>query len=159
MAIAIKQALKEIFTAAMEEGGLLRNVVDSVLISVAQKFPDNTTNFIAIGNYQSTDVQTGDLTEKYRVYEIEIECGACLLPTEDNAEELAEERSERIAQIIRTIMKNNRKLECDSYPEGAAVSSSFLGAYSDWLIYEGNTCAMNRMRFTAKIWEPDEYES
>ena len=160
MTIKIKQALKEIFTDACEEGGLLHGYCDVILRSIVQKLPNDVSNFITLGNYQVTDVQTGDLIDKYRLYEIEIGCGACIIPSEENAEANAEERSDRMAKIIRTILKSNRKLISESYPDGAAISSSALGDYLEFVIYENNICSMNKIRLTAKIIEDNaEYFS
>ena len=152
--IRLKDALKEIFLAAMEPGGTLHKVCEAVLDTSQTKPPTDIDNFIVLGDFRATDVRTGDLKDKYRVFEINIECGA-IVKNEVDSEAFAEEKSYEISRIIRTLLKANRKLISTSYPSGIAKSSSLMGDYIDYVIYVDALCCLSRIVLEVKIEEED----
>ena len=138
----------------MGTGKSLHDVCEAVLDSSRSELPGEISNFIVLGDFRAVDVMTGDLKDKYRIFEINIGCGASV-KNEEDAEMKAEERSYEISRIVRTILKANRKLISTSYPSGIAKSSTLLGDSLDFYVYLNTVCSINTVMLEAKIKEED----
>lgn len=148
-----KLALKEIFTYEMETGNQLYNLCDGVLSSSVASLPKSYDKFISLGEYSLSDVMVGELRRKYRVLEIDINCGARVKAGKKDAEEKAEEAAYLIAIAVRTILLNNKTLVSETYSNGIAKISEPLDEAMSYWIYDGANVVLNTITYLAKIVE------
>lgn len=158
MPIKLKNALKEIFEAKMVVGEPLHDYCDDILMSSYQSIPKDVLKFIVLGNYRASDVLVGDLRDKFRIYSIEIGCASVVDYKNSTPEETAENQSEVISKLVRTILKNNRTLISSTYPDGVAKGSNLIGDYLEFVNYDEAVCSINHIQLEAKIIEDDEDE-
>jgi hypothetical protein len=148
-----KLALQEIFETEMETGGDLYNLCDGVLASSVAPLPKSYNKFITLGEYSLSDVMVGELRHKYRVLELDIDCGAVVRAGKKNAEANAEEAAYLLAIAVRTILIDNKTLVSTTYPSGLAKISEPLDETLQYVIYDGSNVALNTITYLAKIVE------
>lgn len=148
-----KLALKEIFETEMETGNKLYRLCDGVLSSSVAPLPKKYNKFIVLGEYRISDVMVGELRQKFRVLEIDLDCGAVVKAGHLNAEEDAEEAAYNIAVKVRTILMLNKKLISETYPTGVALLSEPLDEVLQFVIYDGANVALNTITYMVKLVE------
>lgn len=148
-----KLALKEIFEKEMETDGELYNLCDGIMASSVMPLPDDYNKFIMLGQYGISDVLVGELRQKFRLVELDIDCGAVVRAGKKDAETDAEEAAYKIAIKVRTILIQNKTLVSESYPGGLAKVSEPLDEGLQYVSYDGSVVALNTITYLAKIVE------
>jgi len=152
-----KLVLKEIFEAEMEEGGVLYQKCDKVLTSSVRPLPSNEdiSTFIMIGDFIVSDAAVGELKDKYIAMTQEILCGALLSKSTAEMEEDAEDKSYKLAQLVRTILKGNLKLISVSYPEGIAKRTKLFGIPLEFFEFFDVSCCVSTISLIIYMREAD----
>lgn len=153
--LSFKEALAEIFVAAMASGQLLEDLCDGVLSTSVAPLPHTYNKFITLGEYRVGDVLVGNLQKKFRLVELEIQCCAVARAGKSLSEEDAEEASYLLASAVRTVLKGNKTLVSTSYPDGVAIVSEPMDETLYYLIYDEMPVAVNDITYAIKMVESD----
>lgn len=155
MLLTHKQALFEIFTSEMEVGGSLEESSDIVLKTAGEALPKDVFNFITLGDFTITDIRTGSLKDKYLVIFQEIICASVVKSKEEEANAEAESRAYELSRLVRTILKGNKTLVSDSYPEGAAKATVISDSPLETVIYSDSPTVIVTILLEIKRKESD----
>jgi hypothetical protein len=148
-----KQALYEIFTAAMEASQPLDGYCEGVLKSSLKKVP-GWDKFITLGEFSASDVVTGFMNKKWRVVTQLI---LAVSPVRDisEGEELAEVYSYELSRKIRTILAGNKILVSASYPSGICIESVHSDSELFFVVIQDLICAVQQSSLRMKMVEED----
>ena len=150
-----KKALYEIFEAErIPVSGTLYGVCEITLKSAGIDLPKDVYDFIALGDWFLEDILTGNLTDKYVIINQDIICGS-VPRNAATAEEDAEDASYKIARLVRTLLKANKKLVSTTYPTGAAKVSSVLRSTSEAIIYSDSRAHIVVISLEIRMQEED----
>jgi len=146
-----KEALYEIFDAERQPGQSLENKCKSILKTSSTALPNEALphRFITLGGYTVEDVPSGNVVDKYTSVLQDIVCGAAVDQHSATGEVDSEDDAYELARLVRTILKNNRKLISTTYPTGAAKTLHFRDAVSDVVVYSESPC--NIVTITIRI--------
>jgi len=133
-----KTALKEIFEAEMQAGGLLESKCDGVLLTAFDNLPDTYSKFITLADFIIDDVIVGRKTSKFVAILQTIVCASVI--SDNNVGSNAEFQCMDLGLAVRTILKNNPTLTSVSYPSGVAKETFVLSSPVEPLIYSDVRC-------------------
>lgn len=146
-----KQALYEIFTAAMEAGQPLFGYCDGILRSPLSRVPAWDT-YIMLAEFSASEVAVGMMNKKFRVIKQDIGAVAPI-PDAPESEELAETSSFELARLMRTVLANNRTLVSESYPDGIAIESGCSASEEVFVVIQDLTCCVQMLTLEMKVKE------
>lgn len=146
-----KQALYEMFDAKRQPGEPLDGKCQSILKTSSEPLPNvsHPHQFITLGGYTVEDIPVGSVVDKYTSVLQDIVCGVAVDGHSDTGEVDSEDGAYELARLVRTILKNNKKLISTSYPVGVARTSRLRDVVSDVVIY--SECPCNIMTITIRI--------
>jgi hypothetical protein len=148
-----KQALYEIFTAAMEVGQPLDGYCEGVLKSSVKKVPA-WNKFIVLAEFSCSDVAVGFMNKKFRVVSQLI---MAVAPVRDisEGEEIAETTSFELSRKVRTILAGNKTLVSTSYPSGIAIESEHSDSEMYFVVIQDMICMVQASTLRMKVVEED----
>jgi len=146
-----KQALLEIFTAAMEGGQPLFGLCNGVLKSALSKIPAGD-NFIVLGEFSASDVRVGFMQKKFRVVSQDI-LAISIIRDNPEGEETAETAGFELARGIRTVLSANKTLISASYPSGIAIESEHSDSKQIFVVIQDLLTCVQWMSLRMKVIE------
>lgn len=146
-----KQALYEIFTAAMEGGLPLFGLCDGILRSALSNVP-NWNKFITLGEFSASDVRVGFMQKKFRVVSQDILAIGVIRDIPDG-EDIAEYDSFELSRGIRTVLSDNRTLISTSYPNGIAIESELSDSRQVFVVIQDLITVVQWITFRIKLVE------
>jgi hypothetical protein len=148
-----KQALYEIFMAAMEAGQPLDGYCEGVLKSPLKRVL-SWNKFITLAEFSASDITTGFMNKKFRVINQVI---LAVSPVRDvvEGEELAETSSYELSRKLRTVLANNKTLVSASYPLGIAIESEHSDSELYFAVIQDLICCIQSSTLRMKVIEED----
>lgn len=151
-----KQALYEILDAEISPlDGDLHDIAEGVLLTAVDRLPASCkwVDFIVLGDFEAEDVKLGWNTERARMFRQAIHSLSIFSSSVPEYE--AEYKCDRMARIVRKILKANQNLVSTSYPTGIAIESRLYSSKSEFVqIWELPAC-MQTIIIDLKVQESE----